>query len=177
MFVPDVPSGRQWPRGLAAGPPQADPCQLPAAIVALVGRSPVQVEVTSPTATTSPTSPLQGGGSAETGLGQKDGGLQTHPLPHLGSPRFPAAEQKPDRRWEREGKGSAVPMGLSRQTHGPPPTSVPLQSPQAGGQQSCYPPSSATVPLAHTSAGQRSGNAARCRDTNVPCCPVSPHEA
>lgn len=59
-----------------------------------------------------------------------------------------------------------VPMGLSRQTHGPTPASFPLPSPRAGGQETCYAPGSAEVQLMHTSLGRE---AEMLRDTGTPC--------
>lgn len=59
-----------------------------------------------------------------------------------------------------------VPMGLSRQTHGPTPASFPLPSPWAGGQETCYAPGSAEVQLVHTSLGRE---AEMLRDTGTPC--------
>lgn len=69
-------------------------------------------------------------------------------------------------------------MGLSRQTHGPTLASFPLPSPQAGGQETCYAPSSVMVPPTHTSPGQSSGDAVRHKDaTSQHGCPASPHQA
>lgn len=134
----------------------------------------------------SPTSPPQRGGLAEPGQGQKHSQGQKHPTtaawtsPNTVSapPRKPQVScsrvETRDRRWEEEGKGSAFPVGLSRQTHGLTPASFPLPSPRAGGQETCYMPNSATVPPAHTSPRQSGGDAVRHRHTTsqhsrLPC--------
>lgn len=102
-------------RGSAAGRPQAEPAQAcassqqpPSNRGGPWGRFPVQVSITAPPASTSPTSPPQSRGLAEPGLGQKHsqgqkrgpgqlhGQAQMQFLPRLESCRFPAGEQKPE---------------------------------------------------------------------------------